>query len=521
LAAVALPAPAATPSAPHPAALQTAGKLRVGVFAATRLQPRWVVEAFAAIARSACAEVVAIGLGPGSESGEPWLSRAYAGLDQWAFRAADGCEPVDLLDALAEARLFTPPFPGLLELDLDVAFALGEVDEAPFDGVTRLGVWRFQVDGAAEVAAGEPLSSSALTVRLARGAVPRVAYQSWARTDPLSFARNRAALLQKTAEFPLRALREAQRSGREWLEQRPLAKKQGQTPVSVLPVVGRILKRGVEKAVAVEQWSLAFSFSERDLNPALEGFTRIVPPAERDWSEPFALEKNGRYYVFFKEMLRGAAKAHIAMLELEPGGRWSAPVRVLERDYHLSHPFVLEHDGQLYLVPESAKNRTVEAYRCVDFPRRWRLERVLLDGVRLVDATFLRAPDRLWMFANGAAGGSAIFNDELHLFHAASLLDEWQPHPRNPVRSDVRGARPAGSLYWRDGALYRPAKICVPRYGAGVTLNRVLRLSPQAYAERAVESIVPPAGGALLGLHTVNRAGSLTVADALARRRRI
>ena len=30
-------------------------------------------------------------------------------------------------------------------------------------------------------------------------------------------------LLQKTAQFPLRALREAQRSGREWLEQRPLA----------------------------------------------------------------------------------------------------------------------------------------------------------------------------------------------------------------------------------------------------------------------------------------------------------
>jgi hypothetical protein len=36
-----------------------------------------------------------------------------------------------------------------------------------------------------------------------------------------------------------------------------------------------------------------------------------------------------------------------------------------------------------------------------------------------------------------------------------------------------------------------------------------------------VESIVPPAGGALLGLHTVNRAGGLIVADTLARRRRI
>jgi len=39
--------------------------------------------------------------------------------------------------------------------------------------------------------------------------------------------------------------------------------------------------------------------------------------------------------------------------------------------------------------------------------------------------------------------------------------------PAQPVRSDVRGARPAGALCWRDGALYRPAKIRVPSYGAG------------------------------------------------------
>ena len=496
-------------------------KLRVGVFAGARVQPRWVAEAFSRVARSDCAEIAAIGIGAGLQNEPSWFNRAYTNLDQWAF-GADGCEPVDLVHELPQGRLLAPPFASLLELDLDVAFVVGELDEAPLDGVARLGVWRFQVDGAAEVAAGEPLTGSALLVRLAPGATPRVACQSWARTYPLSVSRNRASLLQKTAEFPLRALREAQRSGREWLEQRPLLKKgSGNRDLSLISIGSRILRRSVEKAVAIEQWSLAFSFDQRGVNPALAGFTRIVPPADRDWSEPFALERNGRYYVFFKEMLRGAAKAHIAMLELEPDGRWSAPVRVLERDYHLSHPFVLEHDGQLYLIPESAQNRTVEAYRCVDFPHRWQLERVLLDGVRLVDATFHRSPERLWLFANGAAGDGEVFNDELFLFHAGGLLDEWQPHPRNPVRSDARCTRPAGALYWRNGTLVRPAQICVPRYGAGIALHRVLRLTPQAYAERQVETIVPPAGGALLGLHTVNRAGSLTMADALARRRRI
>ena len=49
------------------------------------------------------------------------------------------------------------------------------------------------------------------------------------------------------------------------------------------------------------------------------------------------------------------------------------------------------------------------------------------------------------MFANAAAGERRVFDDELHLFHADRLLGDWQPHPRNPVKSDVRSARPAGA----------------------------------------------------------------------------
>jgi len=210
----------------------------------------------------------------------------------------------------------------------------------------------------------------------------------------------------------------------------------------------------------------------------------------------------------------------IEQIEIDAGGRASEPVRVLERDYHLSYPFLLEHDGALYMVPETAANGTVELYRCTDFPRRWRLEKVLLDGVRLVDPTLHRGPDRWWLFANAAPGESRVFDDELHLFHAPSLFGDWQPHRRNPVRSDARCARPAGSLFWRNGALHRPAQVCVPRYGAGLAVHRVLRLTPHEYAERQVERVLP-AGAGLLGLHTLNRAGHLTVVDAFTRRRRI
>jgi hypothetical protein len=266
---------------------------------------------------------------------------------------------------------------------------------------------------------------------------------------------------------------------------------------------------------------MAYKFGSPKVPADLAGFTRLVPPKDRDWADPFVIEKNGRYFVFFEELPYAQGKAHISMMEISRDGRLSPVQRVLETDYHLSYPFVFEHEGQLYMIPESGRNSSVELYRCVDFPLAWRLERVLIDGVRLVDATLHKGRDRWWMFANSAAGGSRVFDDELHVFHADRLLGEWKPHPRNPVKSDARSSRPAGRLFEREGVLYRPAQVCVPRYGAGLAIQRVTKLTPQDYVERQVERILPPPQTGLFGLHTMNRAGDLTVVDAFTRRRRI
>jgi hypothetical protein len=51
--------------------------------------------------------------------------------------------------------------------------------------------------------------------------------------------------------------------------------------------------------------------------------------------------------------------------------------------------------------------------------------------------------------------------------------------------------------------------------------HRVQRLTPHEYAERQVLRILPAEEGGILGLHTLNRAGELTVVDAFTRRSRI
>ncbi|HET7197638.1 MAG TPA: hypothetical protein VFI86_03165, partial [Burkholderiales bacterium] len=370
-------------------------RLRVGVWADARLQPRWIVEAFARLAASDFAEVVLGEAGAARPCGESLLWQAYGALDRRLF----GEGPSQRADLAAELR-------GGPARELDVAFALGALDDAALDGLARYGVWRFcfgpegaedeATAGVHEAASGEPLTASGLKVRLAAGQPTRLAYQSCSRTDLLSVARNRDHLC-KTGEFAWRALRELHRSGQGWLQAcralapAPEAPRPG--ALDALKMGARLLRRGAEKALTVEQWFIAFRFGEpgaRSVPPDLRGFTRLVPPRDRDWADPFALARDGRYYIFFEEVPFATRKGHIAMVEVDRAGRASRPVTVLSRDYHLSYPFVFEHEGVLYMLPESSRNRTVELWRCVDFPGGWRLEAKLLEGVRLADATLHR-----------------------------------------------------------------------------------------------------------------------------------
>ena len=123
------------------------------------------------------------------------------------------------------------------------------------------------------------------------------------------------------------------------------------------------------------------------------------------------------------------------------------------------------------------------------------------------------------MFASMAVGG-ALEWDELHLFHADSPLGPWRPHRRNPVKSDVRSSRPAGSLFEWQGSLCRPAQDCSRRYGYAISVNRILRIDTEEYREVEVSRILPGWDDSVLGVHTLNMIDGLTMMDCLRMRSR-
>jgi hypothetical protein len=220
-----------------------------------------------------------------------------------------------------------------------------------------------------------------------------------------------------------------------------------------------------------------------------------------------------RHLIFFEEQLLGAPRAHICVIELDAKGELSAPRRVLERPYHLSYPFVFQWNGHWYMIPETIERRAIELYRATRFPDEWTFDRVLCSDVAAADATVAEIDGRWWMFAGVLVPGATEVT-QLHLYHAPSPLGPWTPHQRNPVMSDVRGARPAGPLFRYNGAWYRPTQIGAPRYGSGIAVHRIDELTPSTFKEVVVDQMLPSWRRSLTGTHTIAAAGGLTVVDA-------
>lgn len=282
----------------------------------------------------------------------------------------------------------------------------------------------------------------------------------------------------------------------------------------------RYFRRVWRNKTSFIQWILLFEFKENSGPPySLSTLRRIVPPRDRIWADPFVIYRNNRHYIFIEELLFKNKKGAISVIELTEDGKHSESQVVLEKNYHLSYPFLIEEGEGLYMIPETANRNTVELYKCVDFPMKWEFQENLLENLKTADTTLFRHEGKYWMFTNTKVREDSENWDILHLYYSDQLSKgEWKPHPCNPIVSNVESSRPAGNIFESKGRLFRPGQNCSKHYGYGITINEIIKLSTTEYEERVVQSIGPDWKEDLVSTHTLNFGGQLTIADALIRR---
>ncbi len=404
-------------------------------------------------------------------------------------------------------------------------------------GLARLGVWKHRVGvpgqegnepGFLELAEKIPILQSSLEIVRSGGTEENILRRSISRMDYVSLGRSRNIAMWRCAGLVSREIEKLVRIGEEeylkGVESQRVPLRLGGLGSHALPSAlasfvavvrqgWRVAARLLYKLFVVEQWTLAYSFGDALVKP-FQSFVGIVPGRDRFWADPHIISRNGEWYIFFEELPFSTRKGHLSVVKLDAQGVLSEPVRILEKPFHLSYPFVFSWDGVDYMIPETSQNRTIELYECKRFPDKWEQKQVLMKGVRAVDATVFFHQSKWWMFANIAEHEGDETLDELFLFYADDFrTNAWTPHPMNPVVSDIRSARPAGKVFEYQGFLIRPSQDCTNGYGSATNLNKIVRLNEQEYEETQLQKVRPSWGKNLIGLHTISVDSGLTVID--------
>ncbi|NHF61086.1 hypothetical protein FK220_017170 [Flavobacteriaceae bacterium TP-CH-4] len=412
--------------------------------------------------------------------------------------------------------------------------------------IPKYGIWTYRHDtyqngitsfsGVWEVLEQEDITEATLEVLTADG--NKILYRSYSHTDELSVYRNKNNFYWKSSSFVPRKLEELYRLGEKTflknidqnntelssVANKKLKKAPGNYEILIKIGANYLLalKRKVRRMFYIKQWILLYKVGTSPKIPkSFFDYNRIVPPKDRIWADPFVLFRDGKYFVFIEEMLYAENKGKISVIEINKNGKYEMPKVIIENNYHMSYPLLFEDGDDLFMLPETGANLTIELYKCVDFPLRWEFHSTLMENVRAADATLFKYKGRYWLFTNMREVQGASVQDELFLFYSDDFQNgTWQSHPENPIVSDVRCSRPAGNIFEHEGRIYRPAQNGGKHYGYGMQINEIVTLTEEFYQEREVQSIHPNWAKDLIGTHTLNADGGLTVIDALIKRRK-
>jgi len=550
-------------------------KLRIGILLDSDQQPAWCHEIVAQIQRSAFAEVVLVvenGAAAAPDRGlfqrlrgistEHLLYNAYSRLDRLVAREATAFAPRDLRPLLGRcARLRVAPIQGkftdrfgdedlagIAGHDLDVLLRFGfRILKGGILTAARQGVWSYHHDDNRVVRGGPAAFHEVMRGDETSGCVlqqlsedldnGRILDRAVLRTVQGSVRRNQEHVFWKSTVMVGRKLEELWRTGTVTAEADDGRPRFYDRPLYKLPVnqemaaylvgfAGRRAAEAARRLLFVNEWNLAYRVDPAGplADTSFHRYRRLVPPPGKFWADPCPLRRDGRTFLFFEEYDYAAGRGHIAVLALDARGE-PGPARVaLRRPYHVAYPFLFHHQGQLFMIPDTCSNQSVELYRCRRFPDQWELETTLFQGICAADATVHRQDDTWYLFL-GVRTPGALDHDELHVHWAEDPRGPWHPVGNNPVKSDVLSSRPAGPLVRAGGKLYRPAQRGAPRYGCGITLNEVVTLSRERYQERPVDGIAPGWAPELLGVHTLAHRSAdgqaITAIDLLARTPRL
>ncbi|MBP0902473.1 hypothetical protein ACFSKN_02495 [Mariniflexile gromovii] len=265
-----------------------------------------------------------------------------------------------------------------------------------------------------------------------------------------------------------------------------------------------LLRRKLD--VKQKNWKLAVSNKNK---PEI----LLNQPKDSFWADPFII-KHDNYSVIYFEELKEDGLGKISCVTLDENFDILEKKTIIDENYHLSFPNVFFINDNYYMIPESSQKKTLEIYKCKNFPFEWMPYMELMNNIKLLDAIWLFHDGLYWIFANKVEDFEHDNNERLYLYYSKNLFSkDWEPHVKNPIVTNLETSRNAGDFLQKNGKIFRISQNCKNGYGNNLVVNKITELTTLNYSEEKVEEIFPPNG--YEGMHTMNTDKGVSVFDYL------
>ncbi|MEO7079922.1 MAG: hypothetical protein ABIY71_00295, partial [Flavobacteriales bacterium] len=507
--------------------------LRIGIACAgTRLLP-WqlkCVQELMAVPGVAIAVIL--------EVPEPRPEGRTPALYRWWLGRASRSGPLVAQDAsamLAKHPRMTLAGTNLQELlwkhPMDVLLQLSGADLSLAEaGAIPFGIWRFMhcgrgstsnpIPGVWEILKDEPMTSASLQASSTAPERCGVLREGFFKTLGHSVLKTAETVLDRSALWPAQVCR-AILSGDHAVAAGTAGAHiaaEGDTPSN--SVVLQLLWKEFSNArdhqrskTESEEWNIGVLphpvRSLLDESPNLN--VRWLPPPAIGQSRatPFGWMREENLNVLYEKSQQETGESVIARLRPKRDNNLKRSRTVLEAAGHLSYPFIQEKDGQVHAIPEQVQSGKVDLYLLDEEGTNLTFVRTLLEQA-LCSPTLFQYEGRWWLFGTDASLPDTV----LLAFYADHFEGPYTPHLLNPIKMDIRSARPGGTPFEQDGGLCRPARDGSTPSG-GITFNRIITLTPERFAEETVKHMDPVPGRWSHGIHTLSAVGEITLVDGM------
>ena len=239
----------------------------------------------------------------------------------------------------------------------------------------------------------------------------------------------------------------------------------------------------------------------------------ISPTPNFESADPFIYEHNKLEYIFYEnnDLILNKGKISCGILK---DNKLSHIKDILKFNYHLSYPFIWKKKKNIYLIPESSQNKSIQIWKSISFPYKWKLFKTIFKNEYCCDTTIIKdLNNNNWLFTNKSNDQTNDPNNELYIYKIIGNFEKFIPHKLNPVITDCRTARNAGSLSFTNKIL-RPSQINDSSgYGIGLNINKITLLNLESYKEKVIKTIYPNKKTMASGIHHINNSKSKVVID--------